>query len=92
MKYARYISRPDLTRVDTDYAARLLDDLYRNHEERRELDSCLKDERRGEDRRKESKIVFLDTRSNRSRRQLGGRRWKDANDKNKHKRGIDYYA
>ena len=93
MKYARYISAPDLTKVDTRHVSRLLDELYRNHEERREqLQACLKEDRRGEDRRKENKVVFLDTRSKQSRRQQNGRRWQDSNKDNKQKRGVDYYA
>lgn len=92
MKYARYMSRPDLNRVDTDYVSRLIDELYRRHEERRTLFSDQVIERRGEDRRKENKVVFLDTRTHRSRRKQNGRRWQDNNDNNKHKRGIDYYV
>ena len=93
MKYARYITAPDLTKVDTRYVSRLLDDLYRSHEERRaRIQACPPEERRGEDRRKKNKVVFLDTRCKRSRRQQDGRRWQDSNKDNKHKRGIDYYA
>jgi len=92
MKYTRYITSPDLSKVDTKHVSRLLDDLYRTHEERRAQARPCSAERRVEDRRKENKVVFLDTRSNRSRRREDGRRWKDGNENNKHKRGIDYYA
>ena len=93
MKKARLYTSLDFSELTPEQIQRMVRDLYDagENEQREPVFGQQQDRRQGE-RRRENKVVLLDTRSRHSRRQSAGRRQKDDNPGNRHKVGIDYYA
>lgn len=92
MSQAKPFKVIDFNSIKPEQVRQLVESLYKDYPgEKRDFQLGQTEDRRQADRRQDEKVVLLDTRDSRSRRQSSGRRDHDENLNNKHKVGIDLY-
>lgn len=94
MDRTKKLSGIDFSGIKAEQVQKLVEGLYKRYPgEKRDFQLGQTEDRRQADRRENDKVVLLDTRASRSRRQSAGRRHHDEgeNHDNKHKVGIDFY-